>query len=176
MANFIREKLSTGNSKIYYQVENEFDVVGTLFTNWDMHYTAAHPTKGLWVCSHTLDNKPIVIGFIKWDNIKRIVVDEKNEAVFIILRDLDSVIENMDTLNKIYKKSITHQMSDNGEMSICLPTDIFSGGMLPYLSNRFPTEYKEEKIETSLIMTIIVYIVFILVAIAIILKFIDIFV
>lgn len=168
MANVVRKLLSTGNSKIYYQVENEFVAVGTLFTNWSIHYTAAHPQKGLWLCGHTLNNKPIIIGFVRWDNISRVVIDEKNENVFIVVKDYNEVIQNADfDFRKLYKKVYSHQMSDTSEMSICLPLDIFSGGIIPYIERTMKTEYKEEEVQTSLFLTIVYILLIILFVIVI---------
>lgn len=38
MSNLISRTLATRNSKIYYNVEKEFEAVGTLYTNSSMHY------------------------------------------------------------------------------------------------------------------------------------------
>ena len=86
-----RTKITTGIVKKYYEVENEFDAVGTLFINWNMYYTAAHPTLGLWLCTNAMNVKAIVIGFIQWSNIKRVVVDKKSESVFIVVNDYESL-------------------------------------------------------------------------------------
>lgn len=40
MSNLISRTLATRNSKIYYNVEKEFEAVGTLYTNSSMHYVA----------------------------------------------------------------------------------------------------------------------------------------
>lgn len=143
----IAKALATGNSKIYYNVENEFDAVGTLYRNANMYYTAAHPTMGLWLCGITGDNQPIPIGFISWSNIDRIIVDDKNERVFIVPNNYDAVINNADfTFRKMYKGAFTHTM--DSEMKIgqdkafILPKDLFSGNMLPYLQQKCTFEQK----------------------------------
>ena len=128
-----------------------------------MYYTAAHPQKGLWLCGHTLDNKPIIIGFVRWDNISRVVIDEKNENVFIVVKDYNEVVQNADfDYRKLYKKTYLHQMSDTSEMSICLPLELFSGRIIPYLEKTTKTEYKEEKVKTSFFLTIVFILLIIL--------------
>ena len=55
MSNLISRTLATGNSKIYYNVEKEFEAVGTLYTNSSMHYVAAHPHP--WIVDMWYDTK-----------------------------------------------------------------------------------------------------------------------
>ena len=108
MANYIRKKLATGKSKLYYQLETEFEAVGTLFVNANMHYVAAHPQRGLWVSGMMANNNILPIGFVEWSNIKRIIVDDKNETVFIVVNDYDSIINNSDFFfRRFYKKLFT---------------------------------------------------------------------
>ena len=78
--------LATRKAKIYYELENEFESVGTRFVNWDMHYTAAH-AKGLWLCGNVANNKPLIVGLVPWSNISRMIVDSKNERVYIEVKD-----------------------------------------------------------------------------------------
>lgn len=155
MSNF-REKISVGIAKRYYQVEDEFEAVGTLFVNYNMHYTAAHPTLGLWLCANTMDNKAIAIGFVQWSNIKRVVIDQKSERVFIVVKDYETAIKDADTMFRtLHKKAYTHKMSDTGDLSIMLPLDLFSGSIIPYLVSKVLVEYKEEEVKTSIWMTIL---------------------
>ena len=155
----IREKLALGNAKRYYQVEKEFDAVGTFFTNSQMYYTAAHPTLGLWLSANTMNNQPIVIGFIQWSNIKRVVVDKKSEGVFIVVNDYETAIRDSDKIFRtMYKKTYTHQMSDSGDLALCLPLDLFTGNIIPYLESRHLVEYKTEKVKEN-IWLIILYII-----------------
>jgi hypothetical protein len=155
----IREKLALGNAKRYYQVETEFEAVGTFYTNGQMHYTAAHPTLGLWLSANTVNNQPIVIGFIQWSNIKRVVVDKKSESVFIVVNDYETAIRDSDKIFRtMYKKTYTHQMSDSGDLALCLPLDLFTGNIIPYLESRHLVEYKTEKVKEN-IWLIILYII-----------------
>ena len=152
----IREKIATGNAKRYYQVETEFKAVGTFYTNGQMHYTAAHPTLGLWLSANTMDNKPIVIGFIQWSNIKKVVVNKQSESVFIVVNDYETAIRDSDKIFRMmYKKTYTHQMSDSGDLALCLPLDLFTGNIIPYLESRNLVEYKEEKVKTNIWLTIL---------------------
>ena len=151
-----RTKITTGIVKKYYEVENEFDAVGTLFINWNMYYTAAHPTLGLWLCTNAMNDKPIVIGFIQCSNIKRVVVDKKSESVFIVVNDYESAIRDAHSMfRNMYKKAYTHQMSDSGDLALVLPLDLFTGNMIPYLDSRNIVEYKEEEVKTSIWLTIL---------------------
>lgn len=138
MANFITRATATGNSKTYYKVEDEFVATGTFFSDSGMYYVAAHPSLGLWICAQTGDNTPIPIGFVRWGNIERFVVDEEHSSVFVVLKNYDEVINNADfTFRKIYKGPFTHVMQDTQEKSIKLPLSLFSGGILPYLQQRY---------------------------------------
>ena len=160
--------LATRKAKIYYELENEFESVGTRFVNWDMHYTAAH-AKGLWLCGNVANNKPLIVGLVPWSNISRMIVDSKNERVYIEVKDLQSIIDNASTDFKLYTKSFTHPMSDAGQMAIALPMDLFSGNILYYLQDRIPTEVREEKLTDSEKLRSIVYTIIGLVAICLIL-------
>ena len=167
-----REKITTGITKRYYEVENEFEAVGTLFVNYNMHYSAAHPTLGLWLSANAMDNKAIVIGFIQWSNIKRVVVDEKSEILFVVVNDYESAIRDADSIfRKMYKKAYTHQMSDTGDLSLMLPLDLFTGNILPYLESRNLVEYKEEKVKTNIWLTIIQIAVILMIVLGLLSKF-----
>ena len=156
----IREKLATGNAKRYYQVETEFDAVGTFFTNSQIHYTAAHPTLGLWLSANAINNQPIVIGFIEWSNIKRVVINNQSKSVFIVVNDYETAIRDADAIFRtMYKKTYTHQMSDTGDLALCLPLDLFTGNIIPYLQSRQLVEYRTEKVKTSIWLTILYIIV-----------------
>ena len=149
-------KITTCIVKKYYEVENDFVAVGTLFINWNTYYTAAHPTLGLWLCTNAMNDKPIVIGFIQWSNIKRVVVDKKSESVFIVVNDYESAIRDAHSMfRNMYKKTYTHQMSDSGDLALVLPLDLFTGNMIPYLDSRNIVEYKEEEVITSRWLTIL---------------------
>lgn len=135
MGKMISKMFATGISKIYYKVENEFVATGTLFTNFGMYYTAAHPALGLWMCGMAVDNNIIVIGFVDWANITRIVIDRKNENVFVVLKSYEEALVQVDkSFKMLYKKAYSHQMSDTGEMAFVTPLDLWSGNILPYLS------------------------------------------
>jgi len=167
-----REKITTGITKRYYEVENEFEAVGTLFVNYNMYYSAAHPTLGLWLCANAMDNNAIVIGFIQWSNIKRVVVDTKSELLFVVVNDYESAIRDAHSMfRKMYKKAYTHQMSDTGDLSLMLPLDLFTGNILPYLESRNLVEYKEEKVKTNIWLTIIQIAVILLIALGVLSKF-----
>ena len=157
MANNVIKFLLSGNAKIYYQVEKEFVAVGSLYTflRSSMYYTAAHPQMGLWLCGLFLkNNKPLIIGFVRWDNISRVVIDKNNEKVFIVVKDYDEVVQNADfDFRILYKKTYLHQMCDTYEMSICLPLELFSDGIIQYLERTIKTEYKEEEPKTGLFLT-----------------------
>ena len=116
-----------------------------------MYYTAAHPSLGLWLCGLAANNQIIVIGFVDWDNIARVVVDTKNEYVFIVPKDFEKAFRKTGfDFRKIYKKAFTHRMSDTGEMAFLVRLDLCTGNILPYLSTRVPMEEKEEKVKTSI--------------------------
>lgn len=167
-----REKITTGITKRYYEVENEFEAVGTLFVNWNMYYSAAHPTLGLWLCANAMDNNAIVIGFIQWSNIKRVVVDTKSEILFVVVNDYESAIRDAHSMfRKMYKKAYTHQMSDTGDLSLMLPLDLFTGNIVPYLESRNLVEYKEEKVKTNIWLTIIQIAVILMIALGVLSKF-----
>ena len=167
-----REKITTGITKRYYEVENEFEAVGTLFVNYNMYYSAAHPTLGLWLCANAMDNNAIVIGFIQWSNIKRVVVDTKSELLFVVVNDYESAIRDAHSMfRKMYKKAYTHQMSDTGDLSLMLPLDLFTGNILPYLESRNLVEYKEEKVKNNIWLTIIQIAVILLIALGVLSKF-----
>jgi hypothetical protein len=167
-----RAKITTGITKRYYEVENEFEAVGTLFVNSNMHYSAAHPTLGLWLSANAMDNKAIVIGFIQWSNIKRVVVDEKSEILFVVVNDYESAIRDADSIfRKMYKKAYTHQMSDTGDLSLMLPLDLFTGNIIPYLESRNIVEYKEEKVKTNIWLTIIQIAVILMIVLGLLSKF-----
>ena len=161
----LQKKLAKGNAKLYYEIENEFEAVGTFFTDWNMYYIAAHP-KGLWLSGITLDNTLVPIGLVPWDNILKMIIDSKNAMIYIVVKDFDSILSNADwQVRKIYKNSFLHKMLDTGEMSICLEEDLFSGNILPYLKNKIPTEEKEVELSTTekwgkIIGTILVIIFF----------------
>lgn len=167
-----REKISTGITKRYYEVEDEFEAVGTLFVNYNMHYSAAHPTLGLWLCANAMDNNAIVIGFIQWSNIKRVVVDTKSETLFVVVNDYESAIRDAHSMfRKMYKKAYTHQMSDTGDLSLMLPLDLFTGNILPYLESRNLVEYKEEKVKTNIWLTIIQIAALLMIALGVLSRF-----
>ena len=177
MANYLMKLRSRGNSKIYYQVDEEFVAVGKLSTNWSMYYTAAHPQKGLWLCDQDLSyDKPIIIGFVRWDNISRVVIDIIHKNVFIVVKDYSEVVQNADSEFRIlYKKTVSHQMSDTSEMSICLPFDLFSGRIIPYIERTVKTKYKAEEVKSSLFLTISSILVIILMVLGVVCGLIDIF-
>ena len=167
-----RKNITTGVTKRYYEVEDEFEAVGTLFVNWNMHYSAAHPTLGLWLCANAMDNNAIVIGFIQWSNIKRVVVDTKSETLFVVVNDYESAIRDAHSMfRKMYKKAYTHQMSDTGDLSLMLPLDLFTGNILPYLESRNLVEYKEEKVKTNIWLTIIQIAALLMIALGILSQF-----
>lgn len=167
-----RAKISSGITKKYYQVENEFEAVGTLFVDNDMYYTAAHPMLGLWLCGRAMDNNPIVIGFVQWRNIKRIVIDKNSGTVFVVVNDYETAIKDSHSMfRKMYKKTFTHQMSDTGDLSFALPLDLFTGNMVPYLEARNLVEYKEENVKTKIWLTILQIVVLLFVIIGVLSKF-----
>ena len=171
MANFIQKTLATGNAKLYYQVEKEFVAVGTLYTNADMHYVAAHPQRGLWLSGIMGDNNILPIGFIEWTNIKRIIVDDKNERVFVVVNDYDSVVNNADfSFKKMYKKAFTHTFEATQEKSILLTLDLFSGNILPYLEQKCNVVHEEVDGAGSTALTIVYVVIIILVAIGVLSK------
>lgn len=167
-----REKITTGITKRYYEVEDEFDAVGTLFVNSNMYYSAAHPTLGLWLCANAMDNNVIVIGFIQWSNIKRVVVDTKSEVLFVVVNDYESAIRDAHSMFRtMYKKAYTHQMSDTGDLSLMLPLDLFTGNIVPYLESRNLVEYKKEKVKTNIWLIIIQIVVILIIVLGILSKF-----
>lgn len=169
----LTKKLARGALKEYYRLEDTFEARGTLFTNWDMHYIAAAPNV-LWLSANMLNNKPLIIGFVQWTEINRIVVDQEQECVYIEFKDYDSMIEKTSSDFKLYKKHFSHQMSDTGLIAICLPLDLFSGNILPYLQEHLLMEFKleplteKEKVRNTII-TIILIIAFILIVLGFIL-------
>jgi hypothetical protein len=169
MSNFISRTLATGNSKHYYNVEKEFEAVGTFYTDSSMHYTASHPSLGLWLCGITQSNSPIPIGFVQWNNIKRIIVDNKNEQVFVVLYNYDEVINNADfQFRKIYKGAFTHTISSgqNEEKSVKLPLNLFSGNVLPCLQQRCTIVYEEVRGAESIWPIVFIVGLFIIIAIS----------
>lgn len=144
----LRKKMAIGKAKIYYEIEDEFESVGTRFVNWDMYYTAAH-AKGLWLCGYVANNTPVILGLIPWDNISRMIVDQKNERVYIEVNDFQSIMDDANLDLKMYKKSFTHPMSDSGKMAFSIPMELFSGNILYYLQEKIPTEVREEKLTDS---------------------------
>ncbi len=167
-----RAKIATGITKRYYEVENEFEAVGTLFVNNNMHYSAAHPTLGLWLCANAMDNNVIVIGFVQWSNIKRVVIDKKTETLFGVVNDYETAIRDARSMFRhMYKKAYTHQMSDTGDLSLMLPLDLFTGNIVPYLESRNLVEYKEEKVKTSIWLTILYIVVLLLIILGLLSKF-----
>lgn len=169
MSNFISRTLATGNSKLYYNVEKEFEAVGTFYTDSSMHYTASHPSLGLWLCGITQSNSPIPIGFVQWNNIKRIIVDSKNEQVFIVPYNYNEVINDADfQFRNIYKGAFTHTMSteQGEEKSIKLPLDLFSGNILPYLQQRCTMVHEEIKGAGSIWPTVFIVGLIIIIAIS----------
>lgn len=170
MAKFIKKNLATGNLKVYYQNDNAFEAVGTLYRDDEIYYTAAHPTLGLWVCGHNAENTPIPIGFINWNNIKRIAMNESG-TVFIVVKNYQSVIDNADfTFRKMYKGAYTHQMN-TGEMAICIPTELCSGSILPYLQQRYPMEQVNEVHSGSTFWNIVAIVAFGLIILGLIASF-----
>ena len=167
-----RAKIASGITKRYYEVENEFEAVGTLFVNNNMHYSAAHPTLGLWLCANAMDNNVIVIGFVQWSNIKRVVIDKKTETLFVVVNDYETAIRDAHSMFRhMYKKAYTHQMSDTGDLSLMLPLDLFTGNIVPYLESRNLVEYKEEKVKTSIWLTILQIVGLLLIIFAVLSKF-----
>lgn len=176
MGKMISKMFATGISKIYYKVENEFVATGTLFTNFGMYYTAAHPALGLWMCGMAVDNNIIVIGFVDWANITRIVIDRKNENVFVVLKSYEEALAQVDkSFKMLYKKAYSHQMSDTGEMAFVTPLDLWSGNILPYLSSVMLVEEKEENVKVSIWMQIVLVLVVILFVFVIVLKILSFF-
>lgn len=168
----ISKALATGNSKTYYSVENEFVAHGTLFTNSDMFYVAAHPTLGLWVCGSTANNVPVTIGFVNWSNINRIIVDDKNDLVFIVVNNYDEVINNADlSFRKMYKGAFTHTMKSEEkgveEKALQLPKDLFSGNIIPYLQQRCNVSSQQVEGVSSFWSWVYLIVIIIVIAIAI---------
>ncbi len=137
----LRKFVTTGKNKMYYEIKDEFNAVGTCFVNWDMYYTAAHPD-GLWLCGIVSDNSPIIIGLIPWSKISRMIVDTKNEQVYIEVSD--PTLTNEISL-KMYRNAFTHQMSDTGKMSFSIPMNLFSANLLDYIQKMVSTEVREEQ-------------------------------
>lgn len=163
----LRKKLATGKAKIYYELEDEFEAVGTLFVNWDMYYTAAH-ANGLWLCGIVMDNKPVILGLVPWSNISRMIVDSKNELVYIEVKDFQTIMDDAGLDLKMYKKSFTHTMSDTGQTAFSIPVSLFSKNILYYIQDRIPTEVREEQLTNSeKIRSIIFTAIFILAIVAV---------
>lgn len=173
MGNVISKALATGLAKTYYNVENELVATGTILRNTGMCYTAAHPKLGLWLCGITGNNSAVVIGFIDWDNIKKVVIDTKNENVFVVPKDFEKAVYKTDSyFRTVYKKAFTHKMSDTGEMAFVTSMDLWTGNILPYVASVVPTEEREEEMKTSW-ATIAYIVAIILIALSFILKFIS---
>ncbi len=165
MATALQKKLATGKAKEYYQMEDSFEAKGTLFIDWNMHYTAAGP-QGVWLCGNALNNTPIIIGLIDWGNINRMVVDKDEECVYIELKQYDAFLGKTSMVfRNIHKKVFVHPMSDTGLMALCLPMDLFSGNILYYLQNHIPTEFKAEPKTNSEKIQIIVFAVILLIVV-----------
>lgn len=150
MSKLKQETLASGVFKTYYNVKNEFVAVGTFLTDRAMYYTAAHPTKGLWISGIAGNNDIMPIGFIDWANINRIVIDRDGEYVFVVPHDFNSAFSQMSvTFRKVYKKAWTHKMSDTGEMAFVLPLYLWSGNIISYLENFTNVIYQSEKVHVS---------------------------
>lgn len=150
MANSIRKHLATGIAKEYYNAAEGFEAVGTVFVNANMHYSAAHPQFGLWLCANVMNNQPIIIGFIPWNNIRRIAYSTNSDVIMIVPKDYDSVLANSSyAYRNLYHKTYEHIMSDTGEIAICLPKDLFTGNILPYLQDKFGVQLINEKVKDS---------------------------
>lgn len=174
MGNFISKALATGIAKTYYNVEDELVAKGSVLKDTGMCYTAAHPKLGLWLCGITGNNNAIVIGFIDWDNISKIIVDTKNENVFVVPKDFEKAVFYTDTAFKsVYKKALTHKMSDTGEMAFVTPMELWTGDILPYVKSVVQTEEKEEEVNTSIWLTIVYVIATILIVVGLVSKIIS---
>jgi len=175
MPKFITKALATGIAKDYYKVEKEFEAVGTLFTTWDMFYVAAHPQKGLWLCGILMNNKPIIIGFVDWKNLDRIIIDDKNENVFIVVNNYDVIVKNASfDFRKMYKSVFSHTMN-SGEKSFVLPKELFSGNIIPYLRGKCTIEYDEIEVKGSIFWTIITIVTVISIIVLFIIKIFELF-
>lgn len=161
----IRKFTATGKNKMYYEIKDAFNAVGTCFVNWDMYYTAAHPN-GLWLCGIVSDNTPIVIGLIPWNKISRMVVDTKNERVYVEVSDPTLINE---ISSKMYRNAFTHQMSDTGKMSFSIPMNLFSANLLDYIQRMIPTEVREELLTDSEKTRSTIYTILAIIALALVL-------
>lgn len=161
----LRKFIATGKNKMYYEIKDEFNALGACFVNWDMYYTAAHPN-GLWLCGIVSDNTPIVIGLIPWNKISRMVVDTKNERVYVEVNDPTLTNE---ISPKMYRNAFTHQMSDTGKMSFSIPMNLFSANLLDYIQRMIPTEVREEQLTDSEKTRSTIYAIIAIIALALVL-------
>lgn len=146
MGKRISKILATGVAKVYYDNEDSFEAFGTLYSTWGMHYTAAGE-KGVWLCSfNPFTNEPSLIGLIPWKYFTRMVIDGEHELVYLESDDFDGLLSELRKSLRRHHSGISHKMSDTGKMALCIPLELMSGSIIPYLSARIPTEEKIEEL------------------------------
>ena len=142
--------LETKEKKEYNAAKDEFVAVGSYNKIKDMYCAAAHPRKGLWICSFGgKADLPFPIGFIAWDDIDRIVVDKTNDRVFVVPKDFCTKNYSLDyRLCLLLARDFhMHRMSDTGEKALMLPYRGWDGnGFVQYISSVVPTEEREEPV------------------------------
>lgn len=121
MGQYIRRK--------YSDVKGTFDFTLTyknIFKTYEMYGVNS---LGLWLWTQ-LNSKPL--GFFEWDWIKEILVSEKKECIFIVMKDMDQIIENVALCPWEFKIFCVCDIS-NGEKAIGLSMNVDINRVVSYI-------------------------------------------
>lgn len=116
--------------RTYNEVKGTFDFALTykhFFTTYEM---LGVNSKGLWIWMN-IGSKPL--GFFEWKWIKEILISEKDEAVYIVMYDMQSIIDNVILHAKWLFKDLYVCKQSNGDMAIGLAMNYDIGRILGYI-------------------------------------------
>lgn len=116
--------------RTYNEVKGTFDFTLTyknIFTTYEM---LGVNTKGLWLWLN-FGAKPL--GFFEWEWIKEILVSQKDEAVYIVMYDMQSIIDNVILGAKWYFKDLYVCKQSNGDLAIGLAMNYDISRILGYI-------------------------------------------
>ncbi len=123
----------TYTKRTYNDVKGTFDFALTyknIFTTYEM---LGVNDKGLWLWLN-FGAKPL--GFFEWQWIKEILVSKKDEAVYIVVHDMQEIIDNVILGAKWYFRDIYVCKQANGDLAIGLAMNIDIYRILEYIVNQ----------------------------------------
>lgn len=114
----------------YDDVKGTFDYTLTTKTLFKTYEVYGVNKLGLWLWM-TYNTPPL--GFFEWAWIKEILISQKDEAIYIVMYDMDKIVEEVILCNQWLFKKMCVCTQANGEKAIGLAQNIDTNRVIQYI-------------------------------------------